>query len=54
MCLEFDLTHLKIDDTESSFSGEYSENLLINPTADEMQPTPFMGMQKNQGVSSFG
>jgi len=50
MCLEFDLTHLKIDDTESSFSGEYSDSLLINPQADETQPTPFMGVPNNLGA----
>lgn len=30
MCLEFDLTHLKLDDAESSFSAEYSDNFSIN------------------------
>ena len=33
MCLEFDLTHLKLDESESSFSGEYSDNFTINPSS---------------------
>lgn len=53
MCLEFDLTHLKLDEAESSFSGEYSDNFTINPSSGQegvdsgSQPTPFMGLPKN-------
>ena len=35
MCLEFDLTHLKLDDAESSFSGEYTDNFSMTPSAGE-------------------
>ena len=59
MCLEFDLTHMKLDDTESSFSGEFSDNLSINPLHGEVdgntdQPTPFLGVAKNSGSTSYG
>jgi hypothetical protein len=58
MCLEFDVTHLKVDEAESSFSGEYSDNFSLNPAADDTssgnQPTPFMGVAKNQGAYSYG
>ena len=36
MSLEFDVTHLKVDEAESSFSGEYSDNFSINPAADDI------------------
>jgi len=33
MCIEFDMTHLKLDEeAEQSFSGEYSDNFSINPS----------------------
>ena len=43
MCLEFDVTHLKLDDVESSFSGDYSDNFS---SGNDSQPTPFMGVPK--------
>lgn len=45
MCLEFDLTHLELDDAESSFSGEYSDNFSCNQggECDPSQPVPFLG-----------
>ena len=49
MCLEFDLTHLKLDETESSFPDDYFKNFSINPHEegpDSEQPTPFVDVQK--------
>ena len=53
MCLQFDLTHLKLDEAESFTSGDYSDSFSINPFSnneggcDSTQPTPFMGVPKN-------
>lgn len=52
MCLEFDLTHLKIGESgESSISGDaYYDSFSINPSSaegDTSQPTPFMGVAKS-------
>ena len=63
MCLEFDVTHLKLDEVDSSFSGDYSssDTFSINPFSqadcfgsaanqgDPSQPTPFMGVPKTSG-----
>ena len=61
MCLEFDLTHLKLDESELSFSGEYSDNFSINPSGNDpsaaqqsQQPTPFMGVPKSKGAYTYG
>ena len=59
MCLEFDVTHLKLDEGESSFSGDYPDTFLVNnpgcaeEASDPSQPTPFMGAP-SQGAYTYG